>query len=101
LCIARRKVLLNYYDKLPGLNARAKVIAKTIDVSSGEHISDGISAYTSSTTTSYYVSFEFDDRRVNVLVDVSLYNTLKENDAGTLIYMEDDEFIFIDFNRNP
>jgi len=86
--------------KLPELNVSAKVLSKIINQSEFSVAIGGDSNLGVDDTpiNEYYVSFEFNGRRENVEVDVSLYNTLIEGDSGTLIYKEDsDEFIFVNF----
>jgi len=91
----------NYYDKLPKFTARARVISKATNTSGGRTSSTGYSVYTSEIVSEHFVSFEFNNRRENVYVDVSWYNTLVENETGVLSYKEtDEEFIFIDFKRD-
>ena len=78
------------------MQASVKVITKTTQIS-GTRFSTG---------TSYYVSFEFSDGdRINFPANISLYNTVVENDEGMLTYKEfpDGGLIFVDFQRtsNP
>ena len=76
-------------NKLSIITVRAKVVSKTSNVSGSGAI----------VSTSNYISFEFNGQRKNVLVDISLYNVLKENETGVLKYKEDgSEFIFVNFN---
>ena len=90
---------------LPELTAKAKVFAKNIKMSefSVARGGDPNLGIDSTPITEYFVSFEFNNRRENVEVDLSLYNTVKENETGLLTYKVDDEdgeFIFIDFKRD-
>ena len=72
-----------------------KVQAKAISKATKAHGSAAIMS------TNYYISFEFNNRRANFEVDVTQYNTILENEIGTLTYKEDgEEFIFVDFKRN-
>ena len=50
-------------------------------------------------STSYFVSFEFPDgTRKNVSVDVNQYNSIAENEMGTLTYKEHkNDLMFIGF----
>ena len=84
----------------PLLNAQAKVFAKTTKTSGGgtSYIGDGQFS-TDSVTTEHFVSFEFNGRRENVKVDVSLFNTLGESDMGVLEYKEYTD-VFNDNNGN-
>ena len=91
--------------KAPILTRYAKVFGKTTKTSGGDYVSgddeSGSASYTTPVTTSYFISFEFDDRRVNVDVDVSLYNTVEEGDMGLLDYKDiGGRFRFISFKRD-
>jgi len=89
--------------KSPLLTAQAKVFAKTTKTSSGGISGDSSGNYsTYSDITEHFVSFEFDNRRENVAVDVSVYNTLSENDTGLLEYKEiaGQVFYFVSFKRD-
>lgn len=69
-----------------------KVISKVFKVS-GSY---------SHTRTNYFFSFEFPDgTRKNFPVDVKQYNSVAENETGTLIYKEHkNDLMFIDFKPN-
>ncbi|MCL2392759.1 MAG: DUF2500 domain-containing protein [Oscillospiraceae bacterium] len=85
---------------LPELNVSAKVLSKIINQSEFSVAIGGDPNLGTDDTpiNEYYVSFEFNGRRENAEIDVSLYNTLIEGDSGTLTYKEDsDEFIFVNF----
>ena len=101
--MSKQKKIDKWESSLPLLTAQAKVFAKTTNTSGGDWVSSGDESgggYTSSVTTQHFVSFEFNNRRENVYVDVSLYNTLVENETGLLEYKEaDGEFMFISFQR--
>ena len=101
---SKQKHMDKWLNSLPLLTARAKVFAKTTNTSGGDWVSSGDESgggYTSSVTTQHFVSFEFNDRCENVYVDVSLYNTVAENETGLLEYKEvDGEFMFISFKRD-
>jgi len=99
--LARRSLKLKL-KTLPEQTTHAKVFGKTTKTAGGEYVAgnDGSATgcYTTPVTTSHFVSFEFDGRRENFAVDVSLYNLLKENDTGTLTYKEyENDLMFIDF----
>jgi len=94
-----QRFYLNYQDRFPEYTAQARVISKTTDISGGgtSYIGDGVIA-SHDIVTEHYVSFSFNHRRENFLVDVSLYNVLKTNDTGVLTYKEiDGDFLLIDF----
>ena len=88
----------NYYERLPERTARARVLAKTTESSGGGVAPEG---HTHAVITHHFVSFEFNSRRENFVVDVSVFNTLIENETGVLTYKEtEDELLFIDFKRD-
>jgi len=86
----------------PLLTAKAKVFAKTTNTSGGgtSYVGDGLHS-TDSVTTEHFISFEFNDCRENVKVDVSLYNTVAENEMGMLEYKDlGGLFHFVNFKRD-
>jgi len=88
--------------KSPVLSTQAKVFSKTTKTSGGStsYIGDGQFTH-DSVTTKHFISFEFNGRRENVEVHVSLYNTLAKNDVGLLEYKDvpGSGFQFISFQR--
>ena len=76
--------------KSPILTRYTKVHAKTTNISDED---DG--------TTSYVITFEFNNRRVNVVVDESLYNSVEEGDIGLLDYKDiAGRFNYLGFKRD-
>jgi len=99
------KSLKHKIEALPERTAHAKVYGKTTKTSGGDYVAGydggGTGSYTTAITTAHFVSFDFDGRRENFEVDVSLYNMLKENETGTLVYKEHkNDLIFIDFKSS-
>ena len=86
----------------PEQTTNAKVFGKTTKTSGGDWVSNGDEGvYTTPVITSHFISFEFDSRRENFEVGVSLYNVLKEGETGTLTYKEhNNDLMFIDFKPN-
>jgi len=74
----------------PEKSETAKVVSKVLKVS-GSYVE-----------TTYFVSFELSDgTRKNFPVNVNQYNSVKENEMGTLIYKEPkNDLLFIDFKPN-
>jgi len=77
--------------KSPLLTAQAKVFAKTTETSENDIV------YA-------VVIFEFNDRREKTHVDISLYNSIAENDTGLLEYKDlkifGKRFYFVSFKHD-
>jgi len=88
-------------DKLPLMSVRARVFAKATETSGGgtDYVGNGQFSH-GSAITGYFVSFEFGGHRENFAVDISMYNTVTENDVGLLEYKNiDGNLHFINFTR--
>ena len=85
----------------PLITVQARVFAKTTKTSGGDTYQIGDGQFSSdSITTKHYISFEFDKRRENFEVDVTVYNTVLENDKGVLEYKDIQGVLkFISFQR--
>lgn len=78
----------------PVLDVAAIVVAKRADVSHRRHSGD---SFHHSSTTYYYVTFEFDSgSRLELAVDGNQYGQMIEGDAGTLRFQGTR---FLAFNR--
>ena len=100
--LAKRSLKLKF-KTLPEQTAVVKVIGKATKLSGGDYVAgddgSGTASYTTSVTTSYFISFEFSDgARKSFPVDVKQYNSVTESETGTLTYKEHkNDLMFIDF----
>ena len=88
-------------NRLPLHTANARVFAKTRETSGGgtNYAGNGQLIH-DSTITGHFVCFEFDGRRENFAVDVSVYNSIEKSDTGILEYRNlDGNLIFVNFTR--
>jgi hypothetical protein len=85
----------NLRTNLNDMHEFALVIAKTTEVSKEIGSAAKIN-------TIYYVAFQFSDgSRKNFNVDVNTFNTIAENDSGTLTYRQSgDSLFFVAYTRN-
>jgi len=75
------------FENIPEQTAKVRVFAKTLDINYG--------------IATHFVSFEFNDgNRKNFQVDVNQYNSVAENETGTITYQEaETHLIFIKFQH--
>lgn len=75
-------------DSQPRINAKAKVVAKRTSVHSSSGHSDGNGVYhNGSTSTEYYVTFQFESGdRGEFQADGKAYGLMVEGDVGTLLF---------------
>ena len=86
----------NLCNSLPNLDTPAKVISRTSEETSygkgGRNVS-----------TNYFIAFELPDgTRKNFEVKIDQYNTILEDETGTLTYRESGTYLFFGtFQRHP
>lgn len=88
-----------YNDSQPRINAKVKVVAKRTSVNSSSGHSDGNGVYhNGSTSTQYYVTFQFESGdRGEFKVDGREYGLMVEGDVGTLLFQG---HRVLEFNRD-
>lgn len=87
-----------YNDSQPRINAKVKVVSKRTSVNSSAGHSDSNGVYHSgSTSTRYYVTFQFESGdRGEFQLDGREYGLIAEGDVGTLLFQGRR---FLEFNR--
>ena len=94
---------LEELKKSPEQTANVKVIGKVTEVSGGGLMvgddGSGTTAYPNPVIMLHFISFEFPvGTRKNFQVNVNQYNSVTENETGTLTYKEhENDLMFIDF----
>lgn len=88
-----------YNDSQPRINAKVKVVGKRTSVNSSAGHSDCNGAYHNGTTSTwYYVTFQFESGdRGEFTVDGREYGLMAEGDVGTLLFQGRR---FLEFNRD-
>lgn len=87
-----------YNDNQPRINTKAKVVAKRtyVDSSSGHSDANG-TFHNGSTSTRYYVTFQFESGdRTEFQLDGKEYGVMVEGDVGILLFQGRR---FLEFNR--
>lgn len=88
----------NKNNHSPRLTVRAKVVAKTINVSRHHHHHGSNTMMHTSTSSTYYITFEFESGdRMEFVVSRNDYGLLVEGDEGMLTFQGTR---FLSFERN-
>ena len=91
----KTRKMLHRNDHAPRVSVPARVVAKRADFS---HSHSHVNGHTARGMTTYYVTFELDNReRVELCVHGYEYGMLVEGDHGTLTFKGN---AFLDFRRN-